>query len=89
MHVVSEGRAFYLLPNVFFSFFLRYPIANKANMKGGGSEMPAKRKMRKERRKDKQKKTKKMLNTSPCFCFNLCYTEGQRKAIRKNCSQLH
>ena len=52
-------------------------------MKGGGSEMPAKRKMRKERRKDKQKKPKKMLNTSPCFCFNLCYTEGQHKAIRK------
>ena len=53
-------------------------------MKGGGSEMPAKRKMRKERRKDKpKKKTKKMLNTSPCFCFNLCYTEGQHKAIRK------
>ena len=57
MHVVSEGRAFYLLPNVFF--FLHHPIANKANMKGGGSEMPAKRKMRKERRKDKPKKTKK------------------------------
>lgn len=30
-----------------------------------------------------------MLNTSPCFCFNLCYTEGQHKAIRKKCSQLH
>ena len=43
---------------MFFFFFLRHPIANKANMKGGGSEMPAKRKMRKERRKDKPKKKK-------------------------------
>ena len=40
-------------------YFLRYPIANKANMKGGGSEMPAKRKMKKERGKDKQKKDQK------------------------------
>ena len=58
MHVVSEGRAFYLLPNIYI-FLLRHPKANKANMKGWGSEMPAKRKMRKERRKDKPKKINK------------------------------
>ena len=46
----------FLLFILFIIYFLRHPIANKANMKGGGSEMPAKRKMSKERGKDKPKK---------------------------------
>ena len=56
---VKEGHFTCFQKFFFYIFlFLRHPIANKANMKDGGSEMPAKRKMRKERRKDEPKQKK-------------------------------
>ena len=30
-----------------------------------------------------------MFNTSPCFCFNLCYTLDSLRQLGKKCSQLH
>ena len=65
---VKEGhftcfQMFFFIFLFFYFIFFHHPIANKANMKGGGSEMPAKRKMRKERRKDNPKNVR---NESCC-----------------------